>query len=137
MTSELNGKAAMAADFNPTDLQDRVAGCLLGGAYWDALGAPVEFWSLDKIRAIHGVFGIRVLEPSYGLDVAAITDDTRMTLFTAEGVLRYLVRHHGRGIARLPSLVHGSLLRWLLTQGETPPAAFGGNVSLDIPNRYR
>ena len=30
---------------------DRISGCLLAGAAGDALGAPVEFWSRDEIRA--------------------------------------------------------------------------------------
>lgn len=115
----------MAAEFDASDFDDRFAGCPLGGAYGDALGAPVEFLSLDRIRAIHGTAGITELKPSYGLDIAAITDDTQMTLFPAEGVLRSLVRHQRRGIAHLPSLVHGSLLRWLLTQGEKSQAVLG------------
>src|SRR5215468_7455150 len=37
----------------------RVRGCLLGGAIGDALGAPVEFWSLDRIRSVVGPDGVR------------------------------------------------------------------------------
>lgn len=62
---------------------DHFAGCLLGGALGDCLGAPVEFDPLDAIRERHGPAGIT--EPVAAFDrVGAITDDTQMTLFTAE-----------------------------------------------------
>ena len=41
----------------PNTLRDRVAGCLLGGAVGDALGAPVEFPSLAEIRRRFGAGG--------------------------------------------------------------------------------
>lgn len=41
----------------------RVRGCLLGGAIGDALGAPVEFWSLDRIRGTVGPAGVRAYLP--------------------------------------------------------------------------
>lgn len=36
------------------NLLDAVYGCLIGGAIGDAMGAPVEGWDYEKIRAIHG-----------------------------------------------------------------------------------
>ena len=95
----------------------RFRGCLLGGAVGDALGAPVEFMKLAEIRQKFGQEGIRNLAPAYGR-VGAITDDTQMTLFTAEGMLRAYVRGSIRGICHPPSVVHHAYLRWLLTQGE-------------------
>ena len=53
----------------------------------------------------------------------AITDDTQMTLFTAEGVIRAAVRYACKGICHPPSVVHHALLRWLVTQGERPRLA--------------
>src|SRR4029077_8441 len=38
----------------PVTLAGRIRGCLLGGAIGDALGAPIEFLSLDEIRRQHG-----------------------------------------------------------------------------------
>jgi len=96
--------------------EEKFAGCLLGGAIGDALGAPIEFLSLDRIREQFGEKGVTDFHPVYG-KLGAITDDTQMTLFTAEGVLRGLVRARARGIGSAQvAIVHGSYLRWLKTQ---------------------
>ena len=96
-------------------------GCLLAGAVGDALGAPVEFLSLPMIRAEFGPPGIA--EPEPGPDgLARITDDTQMTLFTAEGLLRATTRRHERDAADTPVVVHNAYLRWLHTQGMPLPA---------------
>jgi ADP-ribosylglycohydrolase/protein-tyrosine phosphatase len=99
----------------------RIRGCLLGGAVGDALGAPVEFLSLGEIRAKFGPDGVREYAPAYGR-LGAITDDTQMTLFTAEGLLRAEVRGSLKGICHPPSVVHHAYIRWLATQGVTPKA---------------
>ncbi|GAA2096039.1 ADP-ribosylglycohydrolase family protein [Kitasatospora saccharophila] len=86
------------------DFTARVRGSLLGGAVGDALGWPVEFRRLELIRAEYGPAGLT--------DLAAadrggqVTDDTQMTLFTAEGLLR-----GGR-----PEDLHAAYRRWFLTQ---------------------
>lgn len=101
-------------------LASRVVGCLLGGAVGDALGAPIEFDRLEKIRAR---FGERGLHDFVG-DTGLVTDDTQMTLFTAEGLLE---AHAER--ADPIAAVHRSYLRWLATQGfEHPLAALGGSL---------
>jgi ADP-ribosyl-[dinitrogen reductase] hydrolase len=97
----------------------------LGGAVGDALGAPVEFKSYSQIVAEFGPAGIRDFAPAYGR-VGAITDDTQMTLFTAEGLLRANTRFGARGVCHLPSVVHCAYLRWLKTQGVTVPSLEGG-----------
>ncbi|MGB8841599.1 MAG: ADP-ribosylglycohydrolase family protein [Aliidongia sp.] len=68
-------------------MQNRFRGCLLGGAVGDALGAPVEFMTSAGIAGHFGQQGIRDFVPAYGRR-GAITDDTQMTLFTAEGRTR-------------------------------------------------
>jgi ADP-ribosyl-[dinitrogen reductase] hydrolase len=99
--------------------QEQYSGCLLGGAIGDALGAPVEFLSLDQIKKKFGEGGITDFYPAYG-KLGAITDDTQMILFTAEGLLRGLVRRRERGISGAEvAIVHDSYLRWLETQ-KTP-----------------
>lgn len=67
-------------------LQDKCRGSLVGGAVGDALGYEVEFMSLPSIRKRFGQTGITdyVTAPS---GVAEFSDDTQMTLFTAEGLL--------------------------------------------------
>lgn len=105
----------------PSDaVRDRYQGCLLGGAVGDALGAPVEFMRRSEILARFGPQGITDLVPAYG-KLGAITDDTQMTLFTAEGALRAYVRGTLRGICSPPGVIHKAYLRWLYTQGLHEP----------------
>ena len=60
---------------------------LLGGAIGDALGAPIEFMGIEEIRSKFGPAGVKdYVEFSDGRGV--FTDDTQMTLFTAEALLR-------------------------------------------------
>jgi ADP-ribosylglycohydrolase len=105
---------------DPT-LRDRFLGCLLGGAVGDALGAPVEFWSHARIIEAFGADGPADLGRAYGVD-GAVTDDTQMTLWTAEGLLRAAHRWETRGVADPPAVVHRAYLRWLATQGDPWPA---------------
>ena len=94
----------------------RFRGCLLAGAVGDALGAPVEFTDLKAIRTKFGPEGIRDFVPAYGR-LGAITDDTQMTLFTAEGLIRAQVRGQMRGLSSIPGVVSHAYQRWLETQG--------------------
>jgi len=97
-------------------LQSRFRGCLLGGAVGDALGAPVEFLDLDEIVRTYGEQGIRDYAPAYG-KLGAITDDTQMTLFTAEAMLcahlEAALHSHEPDFFRAAA---GSYARWLMTQ---------------------
>ena len=95
--------------------------CLLGGAVGDALGGAVEFMSLAAIHQQFGSSGIREYAPAYGRK-GAITDDTQMTLFTAEGLIRGLVRERHKGISSYSSLTAGAYQRWLMTQGDSNQA---------------
>ena len=96
--------------------RSRFAGCLLGGAVGDALGAPVEFLDLDEIVRAYGEHGIRDYARAYG-KLGAITDDTQMTLFTAEAVLSAHVaaalQSHEPDFFRAAAASYG---RWLMTQ---------------------
>ena len=99
------------------ELKDHYLGCLLGGAVGDALGAPVEFMTMPEIREAFGPDGVVDYTPAYGR-VGAVTDDTQMTMFTAEGLLRGACRAGTRGFSHTPSVVYHAYVRWLHTQGE-------------------
>lgn len=108
--------------------KERFLGCLLGGAVGDALGAPVEFMQRAEILRRFGPEGITTYAAAYG-GFGTITDDTQMTLFTAEGLLRAWVRGCEKGITTYAGVTAHAYLRWLQTQGEQPTCdiAFGQN----------
>lgn len=104
---------------HPETVKNRFLGCLLGGAVGDAMGAPVEFLSRSEILRQFGDSGLTGYAEAYG-GIGKITDDTQMTLFTAEGLLRAVVRERERGIASFEGVTAHAYLRWLLTQGIQP-----------------
>lgn len=63
---------------------EKIKACLLGGAIGDSFGAPVEFDSLEEIKNKYGASGITFSNYS---QKPLITDDTQMTLFTANGLI--------------------------------------------------
>ena len=85
----------------------------MGGAIGDALGWPVEFMNYDDITQEFGVGGVRDLQLSSS-GKAEITDDTQMTLFTAEGILRSVTRLNRRGICHPPAVVYSAYMRCYL-----------------------
>ena len=85
-------------------------GCLVGGAVGDALGYAVEFYEDFGIFKRYGPNGITEYRLYDG--VALISDDTQMTLFTAEGLLAAKENNP------IPFL-HRSYLNWLKTQTES------------------
>lgn len=58
---------------------DQLAGCLLGGALGDALGYPVEFEKVSQMSQDHDFDKI--------VGKLVVSDDTQMTLFTANALL--------------------------------------------------
>lgn len=96
--------------------QGQIKGCLLGGAIGDAYGAPVDLLSLAEIKEKHGEQGLVDLVCN-AAGKAEITDDTQLTLFTVEGLLRAETRKRVRGACYFPSVVYYAYLRWLYTQG--------------------
>jgi ADP-ribosylglycohydrolase len=99
----------------PTTFHDRVAGCLLGGALGDALGYPIEFTDAKAIAATFGE------TPPVALAFAApppalVSDDTQMTLFSIEGILRAFTSKVPPGDERWPAFLLGAYQRWYSTQ---------------------
>ena len=87
---------------------DKIRGALIGGAIGDALGYPVEFMTLDRITGKYGELGITAYELDRASGKALISDDTQMTLFTANGILFWETRGRMRGIGAAPHV------SWLL-----------------------
>ena len=86
---------------------DKIRGSLLGGAVGDALGYPIEFRSNIKDKEF----------TTYFANEGLISDDTQMTLFTANALLWRETRLHLKGIAPKPAdAIYMGYLDWLQTQ---------------------
>jgi len=106
----------LAAQALPNDGAARqVHASLLAGAMGDSLGSNIEFLSLFSIRRRFpdGINDIPVHNRLRG----AITDDTQMTLFTAEGLVRAAASGTRTQRPHPKIFVHQALLRWFVTQG--------------------
>lgn len=123
---------------------DKIKGSLIGGAVGDALGYAVEFLQDYQIFNKYGEQGITEYDLVNG--VAQISDDTQMTLFTANAVLFADTRIAMRGIGGDP-MMYAPLcyLDWYATQslsyeeGHTMRRYNGkGGMSwlLDVPELY-
>jgi ADP-ribosyl-[dinitrogen reductase] hydrolase len=97
------------------ELRSLFRGCLLGGAVGDAIGAGIEFMSLAAIRREFGPAGVTGYVSAYGR-TGAITDDTQMTLFTAEGLIRAR-----QAQADATAAIWRAYQRWLATQSGPSP----------------
>ena len=97
-------------------LKDKILGSLMGGAAGDALGYSVEFSTAALIRRKYGAAGIT----RYDLNaqgLAEVSDDTQMTLFTANGLLNAKV---SKGVEAKPtdylSAISDAYIDWYYTQ---------------------
>ena len=96
---------------------NKVLGSMIGGAAGDALGYPVEFMSYGQIIKKYGNRGITRYELNKD-GVAEISDDTQMTLFTANGMLICHTRYATHGIlgASPADYIRDSYIEWYQTQ---------------------
>jgi len=101
----------------PDCLTARILGCILGGAVGDAFGYEIEFDSLATIRNRFGHDGIRY--PILHDGQLIVSDDTQMSLFTAEGLLRAMNADKGADVVQVISEIRQAYLDWLLTQGSS------------------
>jgi len=106
---------------------ERVQGCLLGGAIGDAMGANLEFLRGAELRARLQAGVIAEYTPGQ-FPAGEFTDDTQMTLFTAEGIIRYVQCLRVQGSCDLLIVLDGAYRRWLVTQGETPDHPIDGQL---------
>jgi ADP-ribosylglycohydrolase len=90
-------------------LENKIKGCLIGGAIGDALGYPFEFKrNFSKEDVINNY-----LENNINF----ISDDTQMTLFTANGILWGVTRANMRGISpKTSDCVRLAYKAWYNTQ---------------------
>jgi len=82
----------------------------------------VEFDSLADIRRRYGADGLTGFPPEAG----HITDDTQMTLFTAEGLIRAHHRFARRCFDYAVDELWAAYRRWLATQREAPAGGGAG-----------
>ena len=116
-------------------LAERVRGCLLGGAIGDALGAPVEFLTGNQIIGKHGPEGVTgFVENPDG--TGRITDDTQMTLFTAEGLIRAHAQARRTGSADVRLSLQLAYQRWLATQGQPWERVRGPQLNTRAPDGW-
>jgi ADP-ribosylglycohydrolase len=105
------------------------SGCIIGGAIGDALGASIEFMSLESIIDKYGLGGVNDYS-EFNNGVGEITDDTQMLLFTAEGLLRSFNRSTSKGIwGAYKMICYESYLRWLHTQNDCDVIK---NINVDL-----
>ncbi|MDQ7810045.1 ADP-ribosylglycohydrolase family protein [Amycolatopsis sp. A133] len=116
-------------------LRSRLRGSLLAGAIGDALGAKTEFDSIDRIREIAGPDGITDFIPAYG-GAGRITDDTQMTLFTLEALIRAHAQQRKTGSADVVHSLQMAYQRWLHTQGVTWDRARGPQSAVEAADGW-
>ncbi|EDY2030093.1 ADP-ribosylglycohydrolase family protein [Salmonella enterica] len=109
-----------------TTVLEAYRGCMLGAAIGDAIGLPVEFMRLDAIRRKYGPHGIDDYDRCYG-GVGRFSDDTQMSLFTAEGLL-----WADRTESDLVTTGAQSLINWLETQGVRNPRIAPERIGLVV-----
>jgi ADP-ribosylglycohydrolase len=127
-------KAGVVAE--APDLSERIAGSLVAGAIGDALGAAVEFDDFERIVERFGPEGIRGFEKTYD-KIGAVTDDTQMLMFTAEGVIRGFLENPDSTVGEIVRAVWEGYQRWLKTQSEPrDPEARPDGWLLTVPDLW-
>lgn len=117
---ERSGNRLVPEAAEPVPTLASIRGCLLGGAIGDALGYPIEFEKPgSKLALRYGASPPKTLRYANGEN--RFSDDTQMTLFVAEGLIRGLQRFIDRGVGGQPkSSIERAMLRWLATQERVP-----------------
>ncbi|MFD8492004.1 ADP-ribosylglycohydrolase family protein [Amycolatopsis sp. NPDC059657] len=128
-------RAPVAVTHSAEIAAHRLRGSLLAGAVGDALGAPIESDSIDRIRERTGPHGLTDFVPAYE-GLGTITDDTQMTLATADAIIR---AHAGlRRGAQVDTHYELQLgyQRWLHTQGVPWERARGPHEHSERPDGW-
>lgn len=109
-------------------LQDKCRGAFIGGAVGDALGYAVEFSTLDRIRRRYGTAGITAYDVADS-GVAEFSDDTQMSLFTAEGLLA-AIADGATTLSDIVQRIRKAYTHWYATQTQPQHAIEGSGLSL-------
>lgn len=95
--------------------QNKIRGCLLGGAIGDAFGYPVEYLDFAQIQTRYGENGILGYDLTNGF--AEISDNMQMALFTANGLLLGKTMGFMKGkMGPYAAYITAAYLDWLKTQ---------------------
>lgn len=98
-------------------VMNRIRGSLIGGAVGDALGYEIEFDREADIFYRFGKNGITEYVLNRATGTAIVSDDTQMTLFTANGILYEETRRYtSEGYRGWAYGVCDAYADWLLTQ---------------------
>lgn len=106
------------------------AGCLVGGAIGDALGAPVEFMKLKKIKTLYGENGITYITQDKKGRIG-FTDDTQLTMFTADGVIKSALKHFNAKQQPDYNMIFSSYQDWYKTCAQAQRVNHGWISELD------
>jgi ADP-ribosylglycohydrolase len=109
---------------------NKYKGCLLGLAVGDALGAPVEFLSLDTIKAEYGSAGVTDFYSWGDFGPGSYTDDTQMSLATAVGCIKARQQYSKARVVDAASVVHRQYLGWLSSQSDPANWRVPGNTCI-------
>src|SRR5690606_16634673 len=116
--------------------EQRLAGCVLGGAVGDALGAPWTFVPLEEVQQ-HNPDGVREYSEIAGSDRGSVTALTQQTAFVLEGLIRASLQEEP---TKRTAEVRASLRRWLHSQGvpggaDSPTSAVA-EAAAEWPQRF-
>lgn len=102
-----------AKSFKVPNKLEKFIGCLMGGAIGDAMGAPIEFLKYEQIQEKYGEDGIDTLILDKNRK-AYITDDTQMTLFTADGLIKSCLKNEDYNCEKEPdyNIIYNSYKDW-------------------------
>ncbi len=111
---------------------NKFRGCLLGLAVGDALGAAVEFLSLDKIKERYGDKGIVDFDAWNGFKPGSYTDDTQLTLATAKGCIGAHLNLLREGESHSLDFMYNRYLEWLKSLRDPQQVRHPGYICMHV-----
>jgi len=98
------------------NMKNKDTGCLLGLAAGDALGAAVEFMSLEQIKDTYGASGIQDFDRWGDFGAGSYTDDTQMAIATACGLIQSAKKVNKKELWAPVPYVYKEYIKWLKSQ---------------------